>query len=143
MFFEVVMKLWSFFGKGMILIWVLICMICLPPAQANNKMRISWNDNGREITLKRGDLVEILLESRGASGYLWSFTGLDPEYIEIVREETASDFEETVTGGPVTHIWTLRTRKSGLTEIQMSYTRPWEERKAAADVFAVRLRIFR
>jgi len=142
-FFNVVIKLWSSFGKGMILVWLTLFMIYLPPAKANQKMLISRNDNGREITLTSGDLVEISLESRGATGYLWSFTGLDPEYLEIVKEETTSESEDTVTGGPVTHIWTLRTRKNGLTEIRMSYTRPWEEKKAAADVFAIRLRILR
>ena len=110
-------------------------------AAGNHMMRIKRNDNGKEITVSRGNLVEVSLESQGATGYLWRFDGIDADFIDVVREETAIESAPGLTGGPVIHTWTLLIKKEGATEIRMSYYRPWEGKDKAADTFTVRLRI--
>jgi predicted secreted protein len=104
-------------------------------------MRISRNDNGTEITVSRGNLVVLSLASQGATGYLWGFDRIDPDYIDVVEEKSMRESAPGLTGGAVIHTWTLRMKKAGSTELHMSYYRPWEGKDTAADAFQVRIRI--
>jgi len=102
---------------------------------------IAKKDNGGEITVRNNDIFELQLESHGGTGYIWGFDVLNPEYLEVLKEETKSKSGTGMTGGPVTHIWTIRAKKPGTTEISMNYYRPWEGKEKAADRFTVKLRI--
>ena len=111
------------------------------PGTGDNSMQLSKDDNGREISVARGVSIRLCLESQGATGYLWIFEGRDPEYLEIVSEETLNRAGPGSTGGSVMHIWTLLPKKEGATQIRMNYYRPWEGKDKSADTFAVRLKI--
>jgi predicted secreted protein len=122
-------------------ILLLLVTVFLLAVAGNQTMRITKNDNGREIDVSRGNLIEVSLDSQGTTGYLWTFESIDPDYIEVMREESAVASAPGLTGGAVIHTWLLRLKKEGLTEIRMSYKRPWEGKDKAADTFTVRLRI--
>ena len=104
-------------------------------------MVIVKKDNGREITVRNNDIFELQLESHGGTGYIWDFEVLNPEYLEVLKEETKSESRTGMTGGPVTHTWTIRAKKPGATEMSMSLYRPWEGKNKAADRFTVKVRI--
>jgi predicted secreted protein len=123
------------------ILFLLVAVFPLMVAGNQNTMRITKNDNGREINVSRGNLIEVSLESQGATGYLWTFERIDPDYIEVVREESSVASAPGLTGGAVIHTWKLRFKKDGLTEIRMSNKRSWEGKDKAADTFTVRLRI--
>lgn len=140
-YFETANRSQTYLGRVILLTLLLMFGAVLQTAACGHKMRISRNDSGKEITVSRGNLIELSLESQGATGYLWKFERIDPEYVDFVREETTSKSVPGRTGGPVIHIWTLLVKKEGLTEIRMSYYRPWEGKSTAVDTFMVRLRI--
>ena len=108
---------------------------------AGHEMVIAKKDNGREITVRNNDIFELQLESHGGTGYIWGFEVLNPEYLEVLKEETKSGSGPGMAGGPVTHIWTIRAKKPGTTEISMNLYRPWEGKDKAADRFTVKLRM--
>ena len=131
----------TYLVRGLFLIVFLAVAVFPQTAAANHTMHISRNDNGTEITVSRGGLVELSLAARGATGYLWRFDRIDPDYIDVVGEKTASAPAKGITGAPVIHTWTLRMKKAGSTELRMSYYRPWEGKDQAADTFTVRISI--
>ncbi len=123
------------------LIGVAILLSLASQACGGQEMVIVKKDNGREITVRNNDIFELQLESHGGTGYIWGFEVLITDYFEVLKEETKSESGTGMTGGPVTHIWTIRAKKPGTTEVSMSYYRPWEGKDKAADRFTVKLRI--
>ena len=105
-------------------------------------MVIVKKDNGREITVRNNDIFELQLESHGGTGYIWGFEVPIPDYFEILKEETKSESKKGMTGGPVAHIWTIRAKKPGTTEMSMSLYRPWEGKDKPTERFTVKLMIF-
>ena len=123
------------------LIGVAILLSLASQACGGQKMVIVKKDNGKEITVRNNDIFELQLESHGGTGYIWGFEVLIPDYFEVLKEETMSESKKGMTGGPVMHIWTIRAKKPGTTEMSMSLYRPWEGKDKAADRFTVKLRI--
>jgi predicted secreted protein len=127
--------------KVILLIGMVMLLSLASQACSGQKMVILIKDNGREITVRNNDSFELQLESHGGTGYIWGFEVLIPDYFEVLKEETKSESGRGMTGGPVTHIWTIRAKKPGTTEMRMSLYRPWEGKDKAVERFTVKLRI--
>ena len=97
-------------------------------------------DNGKKITVKAGQVIQIQVEGMGGTGYWWYVQNLDAERVELLSEKTkvASDGRM---GGPVLGLWNFRAKEPGTTEIKMDYYRSWEGSAKAADHFQVRITI--
>ena len=123
------------------LIGIAMLLSLASQACGGQKMVIVKKDSGREITVRNNDSFELQLESHGGTGYIWGFEVLIPDYLEVLKEETKSESGTGIVGGPVTHNWTIRAKKSGTTEMSMSLHRPWEGKDKAAERFTVKLMI--
>jgi len=107
---------------------------------AQQKMIISEQDNGKEIAVGCGDRFEIELEQTGGTGYAWHMTDLNTDYIRLLGEET-KPMSEGAVGGSVRKIWRFETLKSGTTRIVMKHYRVWEGADRATGTFSVTLLI--
>jgi len=105
-----------------------------------NVVTIKKQDDGKEIKVKRGDVIQIELEGMGSTGYKWYLDTIDIERVEFMTEETKA-LKEGVMGAPVLDIWRLRALKEGDTDIKMDYYREWEGIERAIDHFLIRLNI--
>lgn len=97
-------------------------------------------DNGKEISLKVGEVFEIQLEGVGGTGYGWYVRNLDTRYVDLLGEKTRAVSEGRL-GGPVLGLWTFRAKEPGDTEISMDYYRQWEGIQKAGDHFQVKITI--
>lgn len=127
--------------KIILLIGMAVFLSLASQTCGGHEMVIAKKDNGREITLRNNDIFELRLEAHGGTGYIWDFEVLNPEYLEVLKEETKSESGPGMTGGPVIHIWTIRVKKPGTNEMSMALYRPWEGKDKAADRFTVKFRI--
>jgi predicted secreted protein len=129
--------------KNLILFVTVMSVIVVPThlTQAGSQMTITKKDNGKEMTVKKGDTIQIELEALGGAGFMWEFEDFDEGHLEIVKEETRDVSKEGFTGAAVTKVWQLRVKKAGEAAITMYYYRPWEGKDKAADKFAITLRI--
>jgi predicted secreted protein len=93
-------------------------------------------DNNREISVTRGETFQIELEGTGAAGYKWNIHKLEPEYLELISEETKPIAGGKV-GAPVMTYWKIVALKKGNTEILMRYYRPWEGQDKALRLYRV------
>ena len=97
-------------------------------------------DNNRGITITLGEKIQIELEGTGATGYKWYMDKLDPEYLELISEET-----KPITGGKVgasvLTYWKIMALKKGKTEILMHYYRPWEGQDKALRHYRVIIKV--
>lgn len=105
-----------------------------------NIVIIKKEDDGKEIGIKRGDVIQIELERMGSTGYKWYVDAIDAEHLELITEETVS-LEEGVTGGPVLDIWRLKALKKGHVEMKIDCYREWEGIDRAIEHFSIRLNI--
>ncbi len=97
--------------------------------------------NGQDITVKTGDVLQIEMESLGGAGYVWAFESLEKEYFEALRNGNRSDGKAGLEGAPVTKIWYLKARKAGQTLITMYHFRAWEGKDKAIEKFRVKVHI--
>lgn len=105
-----------------------------------NIIIIQKNDNQSEITLQKGDVIQIELEGLGSTGFWWYIDNLDTNYLKLLSEETRA-LTEGGTGFPVLGIWHFKVLEKGNTTIKMDYYRKWEGIKQAKDQFSLKLRI--
>ncbi len=98
-------------------------------------------DNGREIRVQAGAIIELSLETQGGTGYTWEFDCLDEEHFELLKTETKLLGDQRLVGGPVLMTWRLKTKKPGESRLALDYFRPWEPRSTAIKHFQVQVRI--
>jgi predicted secreted protein len=101
---------------------------------------IQEEDNDKEITITRGDIIQIELKETGASGYKWHLSKLDPAYLELISEETKKISEKEL-GAPVKAYWKIMALKKGNTEILIHYYRSWEGQDKALRHYRVKIHV--
>ena len=108
--------------------------------EVNNKtlITIKKQDNGKEITVKTGDIIRVELEEMGAAGYSWFADNLNTEYLEMLSKGT-KPMSEDKPGAPVLGIWMFRAKKEGSAEINMDHYRVWEGKEKATEHFSIKL----
>jgi predicted secreted protein len=97
-------------------------------------------DNGKEINLKAGQVVQVQLAGVGGTGYWWYVQDLDARYLELLSEKTKAESDGRV-GGPVLGLWTFQAKEPGTAEIKMDYYRKWEGVEKAIKKFRVKITI--
>jgi predicted secreted protein len=105
-----------------------------------NLVILTKQDQGKEIEVKVGDVVQIELEAIGTAGYQWFVESLDQEVLKLVSEETQVPYPGRL-GAPVLMVWKFEMTKEGSTEIRMNHYRSWEGKEHSTDHFEVRIRI--
>lgn len=105
-----------------------------------NVVIVKKQDDGKEIEIKRGDVIQIELEGMGSTGYKWYVDTIDVERVELITEATVA-LKERVKGAPVLDVWRLKALKKGHADIKIDYYREWEGIERAIDHFFIRLNI--
>ncbi len=97
--------------------------------------QLTFDDKGSSIELKKGDKIEIKLESNPSTGYSWA---LSKETDETIVSLTSSEFiqtekEEELVGSGGYEIFMFQAVKGGQAEIVLLYQRPWEDEEQEED----------
>ena len=123
--------------------WLLLTFLLLSPSAllaAETTITVTKAQEGQEIALKVGNILQIELPGRGGTGYSWLAEATFAPYLKLLDQATRQ-LKEGLPGGPVMQIWRFKAEKPGVTEISMAYFRPWEGVKTAKDHFRIKLRI--
>lgn len=94
-------------------------------------------DNGKTIVINHETVIQIELEEKGATGYLWEFDALDKELFDLLGTDVRYTKAPGLVGAPVTKIWRMKAKKTGKNQLRMYYYRPWEGKMKAVDKFYV------
>jgi predicted secreted protein len=117
-------------------------LMAMKPQESGSEMiRLTQNDNGKELTVPLGAVIQIELSAAGGTGYLWQFDDLDREHFELLKTETVKDEKPGLIGAPTVMRWQVKTRQQGQADLKLYYFRPWEGKDKAADQFVIRVRI--
>ena len=105
------------------------------------EMKLTRGDNGKEITVKIGDVLQIELERSGGTGYEWYLDQSYKKYFEVVGEDTETRQSRGLVGTPVVRKWKLRAIERGETDVRLLLYREWEGKDKAVETFKVRVKI--
>lgn len=122
---------------------LLVCLMLSPPAvlaSDPNTLTVGKAQDGRDLDLKVGSILEIELPGRGGTGYSWSAEAAGAPYLKLMSQ-TTRQVKEGLPGGPVIQVWRFKVEQPGATEIKMAYFRPWEGAGQAKDHFHLKIRI--
>jgi predicted secreted protein len=100
---------------------------------------LTEKDNGKEIQVKVGTIIELSLEELGSAGYTWEFDQLDEKHFELLKTETRP--LSNLPGSPVLGIWQLKAKNAGESQLALDYFRSWEGRAKAVKHFLVKVNI--
>lgn len=106
-----------------------------------SKVVVKKEDDGKEITVKKGDVIQIEMEASGTAGFSWEFENFDNKHLTLLEEKTKGSTKEGFTGAPIIKIWQLRAKKDGETEVIMRYFRAWEGAEKAISKFRIKIKI--
>jgi predicted secreted protein len=118
---------------------VLILLSWISPVETSGAEMVSLKrlDGGKDFCVSVGTVIQVELEERGATGYLWQLDSLDQRMFDLERINTQVNGREGMTGTPVTKVWRLKTKQTGKARLEFSYCRPWEGKVASLDRFVV------
>jgi predicted secreted protein len=120
---------------------LLISLLLTAPAASGPMTMLTQKDNGREITVPLGTVIQIELAAVGGAGYLWELADLNPEYFQLLKTETVSADKPGITGAPNVKRWQLQTKQRGQADLKFYYFRPWEGKDKALNRFYVIIHI--
>lgn len=110
-------------------------------AAAAEVTAVQAKDDGKEIKVKVGAIIELSLEETAGTGYSWAFDRLDEQHFELLKTETRSLAEKHRVGGPVLKTWRLKAKSPGEARLTLNYFRPWEGKAKAVKHFMVKVSI--
>jgi predicted secreted protein len=100
--------------------------------------KISKKDNGVNVHLKAGDLLEIALPENATTGYKWLLPGMN----DIRVKERFQPQEAGIPGSGGTAYFELAPQqKMNARKIILKYQRPWETELHPEDSFAFTLTV--
>ncbi len=102
---------------------------------------VTKSDEGKQISVPLGAIIEVRLKQAGATGYQWKVLDLDTGRLEMLESGTRPLAKPPLLGGPVLATWRLKAVGRGQTELKILLYRPWEGPEKAAEKFQVRLLI--
>ncbi len=123
---------------------VLLALLLLPgralPAQDAAPLILDAKSDTTDISLVRGQEVQIVLKENPSTGYTWNVLQQDPEKLVLVRKVFLPP-EKTVPGAPGKARFVFKAIGSGSTTLELGYFRSWEGGQNAAEHFQLTIRI--
>ncbi len=100
------------------------------------------DDDGKTVTLAKGDTLRIVLESNPSTGYSWGISTVDDAVLENTenRYESACDSAEMVGCGGE-EVWDFKGIAAGTTTLEMAYYRSWESPETAVRTFTLTVEV--
>lgn len=93
------------------------------PARADT-VSLGEADDGRVLTLRPGDRIEVNLASNPSTGYVWAFETIGPNVFAAFTQGFEAGPAMPGAGGR--HKWSFTVGTAGKTRLAFRYLRPWE-----------------
>ena len=112
-----------------ILFVIVLAAVLVPTAGCGSKqIELTSVDNGKNLKVKVGEQIVVVLEGNPSTGYIWEAKDLDASMIQQVGETEfkSSNSNPGFAGAGGTLTLKFRALKVGTTSLTLVYHRPWE-----------------
>jgi predicted secreted protein len=123
-------------SQSLVIITLLFLFFCAcgnthQTINANNPNNLHKMENEEKLTLHKGDVHQVTLQSRGATGLQLLYKCDDDSIVEIKRVEYSSSdsaklWKDNI-GGPIPAVFEISAMHEGATKITFYETRSWEK----------------
>jgi predicted secreted protein len=99
---------------------------------------LTEKDDGKTISLDKGDVLNLELKDYGDGGYAWEIVKLDEQVINLTKRfdsETSG-----LMGDFGSDIWVFNAEKAGSTTLGLECSRPWDKTDVCA-TFTVQIEV--
>ena len=109
---------------------------------STNGVQVTDADNGKQITVKPGDVMTVTLVSNPTTGYSWQVMEIDNTILIQVGEPEyeQSPGSEGLVGAGGTETFRFKVVGAGKTTLGLGYMRPWES-LPPIETFSVTIRV--
>ena len=108
--------------------------------KTENYIDLTFNDNGKNVTVEPEDKINITLEQNSAStGYSWNIVEINDDILKLESNQIWG--ETNLIGSTIYETWIFKILKNGSTDIKLSYYRPWENISNATKNFTMHLTV--
>jgi inhibitor of cysteine peptidase len=114
---------------------------CIASGAQANSLVITKADDGKEITVPKGGLMEVRLKQSGGTGYLWQIVDPDETRMKVLGSADIPLNQDKIVGAPLVRTWKIQAVESGQTELKFLLYRSWEGIGSAVDRFHVKILI--
>jgi inhibitor of cysteine peptidase len=97
--------------------------------------------NGNTLKAKSGKIIEVRLESNATTGYEWTVSKQDEEALVMIAKPIFIAPKDARAGAAGHQVFLFKTKKTGPTELQLIYARPFETGKPPVQTFNVTIDI--
>ena len=98
-------------------------------------------DNGKDIDITSGQILQVKLKSNAGTGYAWTLSG-DPAPLKLIKTSTQhSKNTSGKAGAPQMSVFQLQATSAGLTNLTFVYRRSWEFNVPPAKTFSIRVNV--
>lgn len=94
---------------------------------------LTINNTDSKILLTTGDTVNLTLDYKAGTGYVWEIIQLDEQILNITEKSTWGETE--LLGGLMHDTWIFRAKNTGNTILELLFYQPWEEIENATKTF--------
>jgi inhibitor of cysteine peptidase len=111
-----------------------------PAEVEKKKVTVTAENNGKEVTVNQGEVVEVRLEANPSTGYEWEIIQNDAEILTPLGDpkfELPAPTEPPIVGAPTMQIFQFSAAKAGKANLKLEYRRPWDKESKPLDSFAV------
>jgi inhibitor of cysteine peptidase len=131
-------KKWYIIG-GVLLVLLLIVAVLMVYGPCPREVHLTAADNGREIDLKKGDVLVITLKGNPTTGYTWDV--VEPLDAQILQQVGEIEFkpESDLLGAGGVQIIRFEIVNTGRTALKLVYHRPWEKDVEPLETFAIQV----
>ena len=128
--------------KLTITIFALLTLLVLVVLTGTAATLVQMPDNGKQIRVKAGEVIELALPGQAGTGYIWEFHHLDEAHFKVLRTAARSLAQPHRLGGPMLQTWQIQILAPGQARLSLDYLRPWEGRARAVHHFTVMIHIY-
>lgn len=94
-----------------------------------------------EISIIKGQTLELELESNPTTGYLWEVKKISPDGLLERVGDYSYKRQFNLIGGGGLQIFTFNAARKGEAKLEFAYRRPWEDERETAKKFDVKVTV--
>lgn len=115
-------------------------ILLLSCAGTQDGLILTEEDNGRAVTVKRGDSFTLRLKAQLSTGYNWKIINYNTK-IMLVGKPEIETLKKDVTGGIDYQTYIVETRESGEGEIVLHYVQPWQKKVKPLQAYRITVKV--
>jgi inhibitor of cysteine peptidase len=123
------------------ILWAALALTALALAGCRSgQLQLSEADNGTTVELAVGQELQVQLAGNPTTGYAWSVTGLDENFLRQQAEPDYQPDSDLIGAGGV-YTFHFKALQAGQTSLKLAYARSFEPDVPPEKIFAIEVLI--